>query len=190
VCGILPACTAVCTTCMPAAVNHQATGSTDRCEQPCGVLGIESLSSRGTASALKCCTISPARGIIFLVKSFKVGRPTVYLWFEVGGSTFNMGHTFCCQPGMAHAFNPSTREAEAGGFLSSGPAWSTEWVPGQPGLHREILPQEKKEKRKKEKKRKEHKRRKLAPFQKEMRDILLELEESKQVKQNGGLSSF
>jgi hypothetical protein len=25
---------------------------------------------------------------------------------------------------VAHAFNPSTREAEAGGFLSSRPAWS------------------------------------------------------------------
>jgi hypothetical protein len=41
------------------------------------------------------------------------------------------------KPGMvAHAFDPSTREAEAGGFLSSRPAWSTEWVPG---LHRETL---------------------------------------------------
>jgi hypothetical protein len=40
---------------------------------------------------------------------------------------------------VAHAFNPSTREAEAGGFLSSRLAWSTEWVPGQPGLHRETL---------------------------------------------------
>jgi hypothetical protein len=32
------------------------------------------------------------------------------------------------KPGMvvAHTFNPSTREAEAGGFLSSRPAWSTE----------------------------------------------------------------
>jgi hypothetical protein len=30
------------------------------------------------------------------------------------------------KPGMmAHAFNPSTWEAEAGGFLSSRPAWST-----------------------------------------------------------------
>jgi hypothetical protein len=30
-------------------------------------------------------------------------------------------------PGLVvHAFNPSTREAEAGGFLSSRPAWSTE----------------------------------------------------------------
>jgi hypothetical protein len=44
------------------------------------------------------------------------------------------------KPGVvAHAFNPSTWEAEAGGFLSSRPAWSTEQVPGQPGLHRETL---------------------------------------------------
>jgi hypothetical protein len=27
---------------------------------------------------------------------------------------------------VAHAFNPRTWEAEAGGFLSSRPAWSTE----------------------------------------------------------------
>jgi hypothetical protein len=32
----------------------------------------------------------------------------------------------CIVPGVvAHAFNPSTREAEAGGFLSLRPAWST-----------------------------------------------------------------
>jgi major histocompatibility complex class I len=32
-----------------------------------------------------------------------------------------------CVPGVvAHAFNPSTWEAEAGGLLSSRPAWSTE----------------------------------------------------------------
>jgi hypothetical protein len=31
------------------------------------------------------------------------------------------------QPGVvAHAFNPSTQEAQAGGFLSLRPAWSTE----------------------------------------------------------------
>jgi hypothetical protein len=45
-------------------------------------------------------------------------------------------------PGVVvHAFNPSTREAEAeaGRFLSSRPAWSTKWVPGQPGLYRETL---------------------------------------------------
>jgi hypothetical protein len=45
-----------------------------------------------------------------------------------------------CKPSVvAHAFNPSTWEAEAGGFLSSRPAWSTEQVPGQPGLHKETL---------------------------------------------------
>jgi hypothetical protein len=33
------------------------------------------------------------------------------------------------KPGVvAHTFNPSTREAEAGGFLSSRPAWSTKWT--------------------------------------------------------------
>jgi hypothetical protein len=36
---------------------------------------------------------------------------------------------------VAHAFNPSTPEAEAGRFLSLRPAWSTR----QPGLHRETL---------------------------------------------------
>jgi hypothetical protein len=40
---------------------------------------------------------------------------------------------------VAHAFNPSSWEAEAGGFLNLRPAWSTERVPGQPGLHRETL---------------------------------------------------
>jgi hypothetical protein len=35
-----------------------------------------------------------------------------------------------CQAVVAHTFNPSTWEAEAGGFLSSRSAWSTEWVPG------------------------------------------------------------
>ena len=42
---------------------------------------------------------------------------------------------------VVHAFNPSTWEAEAGRYLSLGPAWSWEWVPGQPGLHRETLSQ-------------------------------------------------
>jgi hypothetical protein len=52
---------------------------------------------------------------------------------------------------VAHAFNPSTREAEVGGFLSSRPAWSTKWVPGQPGLYRETLSKKKKKKGKENK---------------------------------------
>jgi hypothetical protein len=42
---------------------------------------------------------------------------------------------------VVHTFNPSTRETEAGGFLSLRSAWSTEWDPGQPGLCRETLSQ-------------------------------------------------
>ena len=40
----------------------------------------------------------------------------------------------------SHAFNLSTQESEADRFLSSRPAWSTKWIPGQPGLYRETLP--------------------------------------------------
>jgi hypothetical protein len=39
---------------------------------------------------------------------------------------FYLAVTEMSHPGMVtHAFNPSTQEAEAGGFLSSRPAWST-----------------------------------------------------------------
>jgi hypothetical protein len=44
---------------------------------------------------------------------------------------------------VAHTLNPSILEAEAGRFLSSRPAWSTKWIPGQPGLYRETLSQNK-----------------------------------------------
>jgi hypothetical protein len=50
---------------------------------------------------------------------------------------------------VAHTFNPSTGEAEAGGFLSSRTAMSTEWVPGQPGLHRKTVSKNKNKKQKK-----------------------------------------
>ena len=42
---------------------------------------------------------------------------------------------------VAHTFNPSAQEAEARQISVSGrPTWSTEQVPGQPGLlHRESL---------------------------------------------------
>jgi hypothetical protein len=51
------------------------------------------------------------------------------------------------KPGLvAHAFNPSTLEAEAGIFLSSRPTWSTKWVPGQPGLERNPVSKNQKKK--------------------------------------------
>jgi hypothetical protein len=68
-----------------------------------------------------------------------VGRGVAGIWEEleeegkcaqnVQGSQRTNSTCFkkCLKPGMvAHAFNPSTREAEAGRFLSSRPAWSTE----------------------------------------------------------------
>jgi hypothetical protein len=57
---------------------------------------------------------------------------------------------------VAHAFNPSTWEAEAGKFLISRPAWSTEWVPGQPELHRETLSEKTKNKTKQNKNQYQH----------------------------------
>jgi hypothetical protein len=62
-------------------------------------------------------------------------------------------------PGMvAHAFNRSTREEEAGRFLSSRPACTKKWVPGQPGLYREtLLKNKKKNKTKKQKNKKTNK---------------------------------
>jgi hypothetical protein len=53
---------------------------------------------------------------------------------------------------VAQTFNPSTWEAEASRFLSSRPAWSTERVPGYPGLYRETLSQKTKQKKKEKEK--------------------------------------
>ena len=47
------------------------------------------------------------------------------------------------QAGVAHAYNPHTREAEAGRSLSLRLVWSTDLVTGQPGLHRKALSQSK-----------------------------------------------
>ena len=54
-------------------------------------------------------------------------------------------------PGMvAHAFNPITPEAEAGGFLSSRPAWSqSEFQDSQDYTERPCLEKNKKQKTKK-----------------------------------------
>jgi hypothetical protein len=81
----------------------------------------------------------------------KVGGPSeLHVWALSSGGMFGGAERAICawdwfksscnKPGVVvHAFNPSTREAEAGGFLGSRPAWSTKWVIGQPGLHKETL---------------------------------------------------
>ena len=56
---------------------------------------------------------------------------------------------------------PALGRQRAGRFLSSRPAWFTEWVSGQPGLHRETLSQ----KLKKEKKKKRRRRRRSSSCQ-------------------------
>ena len=40
---------------------------------------------------------------------------------------------------IAHIFNSIIQETEAGGSLNSRPTWSTEQVPGQPGLYKGTL---------------------------------------------------
>ena len=44
---------------------------------------------------------------------------------------------------VAHAFNFRNQEREAGRPMGLRPMWSTEQVPGKPGLHRETLSQQK-----------------------------------------------
>jgi hypothetical protein len=52
---------------------------------------------------------------------------------------------------VVHALNPSSREAEVGGFLSFRAAWSTEVASGQKKIHSETKTQNKKQKTKKQK---------------------------------------
>jgi hypothetical protein len=87
------------------------------------------------------------------LSQYEVDTQIKHLWVipsECSKETrFNSLNKSICQAVVAHAFNPSTREAEAGRFLSSRPAWSTKWVPGQPGLYRETLSLKTKTKNKK-----------------------------------------
>jgi hypothetical protein len=73
-----------------------------------GVVGVAESSGCGQVSWAESCFRSLAEPTL----CYKPG-----LWVE---------QELIVQPGVvAYAFNPSTREAEAGGFLSSRPAWST-----------------------------------------------------------------
>jgi hypothetical protein len=66
---------------------------------------------------------------LLAVSFFQLYKEVLIYYFYKNFSFKNLA-----KPGVvAHAFNPSTWEAERGKFLSSRPAWSTERVPGQPG---------------------------------------------------------
>jgi hypothetical protein len=93
------------------------------------MLNIKSRKSEFIANA---CSVS---------KLSLVTKANTWLWYIVHYLSNDLTHIkIIPQPGMvAHTFNPSTREAEAGRFLSSRPAWSTKWVPGQSGLYRETM---------------------------------------------------
>ena len=83
--------------------------------------------------------------IVDYVDWFQYNKPFLYPWDKVYLILVN--DCFVCswihfarivlssRLVVAHAFNPSTWEADAGGFLSSRSAWSTKWVPGQPDLY-------------------------------------------------------
>jgi hypothetical protein len=58
---------------------------------------------------------------------------------------------------VAHAFKPSTQEAEAGGFLSLRPVWSTEFQDSQGYTQKPCLEKLKKRGRERKKKTKQKK---------------------------------
>jgi DNA segregation ATPase FtsK/SpoIIIE-like protein len=92
----------------------------------------------------------------------------------------------------AHPFNPSTREAEAGRFLSSRPAWSTERVLGQPGLYRETLSQKNKTKQNKtkQKNKKQKQRKKQTKNKKQKTNKQTKTQNPKQKQKTLSLDAF
>jgi hypothetical protein len=62
-------------------------------------------------------------GIFKRSKYEKLESKDLYKYLKLSNEAIQSGTD---KPGVvAHAFNPSTLEAEAGEFLSLGPAWST-----------------------------------------------------------------
>ena len=67
---------------------------------------------------------------------FTVGGSSDNYHKEVGGPSNKVGRTLS----YSFCFRISVLFVCFRGFLSSRPAWSTKWVPGQPGLYRETHP--------------------------------------------------
>jgi hypothetical protein len=82
---------------------------------PAGLELRDLLVSASQVLGLKVCATTSSNKSMFANRIHRVAQ------YEV-----NLDLRKAMSPGVvAHTFNPSTREAEAGGFLSSRPAWST-----------------------------------------------------------------
>jgi hypothetical protein len=66
--------------------------------------------------------------LFVIARSWKQPRcPTIEEWIQKMWFIYTMEYYLAVKnEDMVHAFNPSTQEAEPGGFLSLRPAWSTE----------------------------------------------------------------
>ena len=85
-----------------------------------------------------CLKLLPPPDSLEVLRQLKKGKNRAHWLLSVADLRSYWCRVWWCTP-----FNPSSWEAEAGEFLSSRTVWSTEWVPGQPGLHREILSRKK-----------------------------------------------
>jgi hypothetical protein len=98
----------------------------------------------GTSSMLVFCWVVPVRSEISHSHGWPLLSSSLYTvstqWLQFKWIINELLPEMCNLGAEAaearRGFNPSTREAEAGGFLSSRPAWSTKWVQGQPELYR------------------------------------------------------
>jgi hypothetical protein len=105
---------------------------------------VASLPARPWWQKPSCCPLwLPSRGSFWLnFQNVYLNTAQHFFFFLSSFTVWKTRHLRtkeCSRAVVAHAFNPSTWEAEADRFLSSRPAWSTEWVPGQSGLYRETL---------------------------------------------------
>jgi hypothetical protein len=95
---------------------------------PCPVIKVNEKLQQPNPSRMTKDTDPPGMKV-WVTPPGKKPRPAEMLTEDGGNTEWIVkegSHRFHLKPGVvAHAFNPSTREAEAGRFLSSRPAWST-----------------------------------------------------------------
>ena len=104
----------------------------------------ESRTCRHTVYSTKYCKLKTICSEITQKKSFKKAASATSCLFPSSRSDYSsVNKNNFMLTMVVHAFNLSIPEAEADRSLSSRPAWSTEQVTGQPGIHRKTLSQNK-----------------------------------------------